>query len=83
MVLVPTGPDFMGAGRTVPLFPALNPAIACVPIGFLGAILGARLLPRDAASKAQLGEVVFRTNTGLRHDAPVGRSLAETAGGTI
>ncbi len=57
------------------LFPVVNPAIASVPIGFLGAILGALLSQRDAVSEAQFDEVVFRANTGLRDDAPAGKSL--------
>ncbi|MFG1215168.1 cation acetate symporter [Xanthobacter flavus] len=72
VALALTGPAFMGADA---LFPVVNPAIASVPIGFLGAILGALLSQRDAVSEAQFDEVVFRANTGLRDDAPAGKSL--------
>ncbi|OYX75953.1 MAG: cation acetate symporter [Rhizobiales bacterium 32-66-11] len=69
VVLAMLGPAFMGADA---LFPIVNPAIASVPIGFLGAILGALLSPRDPVSEAQFDEVVFRANTGLRDDVSAG-----------
>jgi cation/acetate symporter len=67
VVLAMLGPAFMGADA---LFPIVNPAVASVPIGFLGAILGALLSRRDPVSEAQFDEVIFRANTGLRDDAP-------------
>lgn len=62
------GPAFLGGGA---LFPVVNPAIVSVPVGFLGAILGALLSRRDPVSEAQFDEVVFRANTGRSDDAAV------------
>ncbi|MBS7553693.1 cation acetate symporter [Ancylobacter dichloromethanicus] len=69
VALAMVGPAFMGADA---LFPVVNPAIASVPIGFLGAVLGSLLSRRDPVSEAQFDEVIFRANTGLRDDASTG-----------
>lgn len=57
------GPAFLGADA---IFPIVNPAIVSVPIGFIGAVLGALLSPRDTRAESQFDEVLFQAQTGLR-----------------
>ena len=52
------------------LFPLENPGIASVPLGFLAAILGARL-KREPSAEANFNELIVRANTGLAAEEPV------------
>jgi len=45
-------------------FPLENPAILSVPLGFLGAILGA-LLTKEPSAEVKFNELLVRSNTGL------------------
>jgi cation/acetate symporter len=47
-----------------PIFPLTNPGIVSIPLGFLGAIIGA-LLTREPQSETLFTELVVRANTGL------------------
>lgn len=47
------------------IFPLENPGLVSIPLGFLGAILGTLLSPRDHAAEARYSEVNVRANTGL------------------
>ena len=60
IVLILVSPDFMKD----PLFPLKNPALASVPLGFLGAWLGT-LLSREKPDEAKFTEMMVRANTGL------------------
>jgi cation/acetate symporter len=61
-------PTVTGAARHLfqhkPLFPLENPGIVSIPLGFLGAIIGA-LLIREPAAEAKFAELTVRANTGL------------------
>jgi cation/acetate symporter len=61
-------PTVTGAARHLfqhkPLFPLENPGIVSIPLGFLGAIMGA-LLSREPAAEAKFAELTVRANTGL------------------
>ncbi len=59
------GPAFMGADA---LFPILNPTLASMPIGLLGALVGTWLGGRNAANEAHFSEVFFRAQTGFGAD---------------
>ena len=48
-----------------PIFPLENPGIVSIPLGFLAAVLGTLLSPRDRAAEARYSEVNVRANTGL------------------
>lgn len=61
IVLIVVSPDFMENA----IFPLKNPAIASIPIGFLGAFLGTLLGPRDNNAEAMFAELQVRGNTGL------------------
>ena len=61
IVLAFMGPAFMGKDA---IFPIVNPTLLSVPIGFLGAVLGALLSRRDTANEARFDEVFFRAQTG-------------------
>jgi cation/acetate symporter len=60
IVLILVSPDFMKD----PLFPLKNPALASIPLGFLGAWLGT-LLSKDKPDEAKFTEMMVRANTGL------------------
>jgi cation/acetate symporter len=72
--LILAGPNFMGIDapgaaarhliQAAPLFPLENPGIASVPLGFLAAILGAKLAP-EANAEARYNELAVRAHTGL------------------
>jgi cation/acetate symporter len=47
-----------------PLFPLKNPGIVSIPLGFLGAFLGA-LISREPSAEARFAELSVRANTGL------------------
>jgi cation/acetate symporter len=59
--LILVSPDFLGAKA---LFPLKNPALASIPIGFLGAILGT-LFSKENPSEEKFIELKVRANTGL------------------
>jgi cation/acetate symporter len=60
IVLILVSPDFMKD----PLFPLKNPALASIPLGFLGAWLGT-LLSKEQPDEAKFTEMQVRANTGL------------------
>jgi cation/acetate symporter len=60
IILILVSPDFMQS----PLFPLKNPGIVSIPLGFLGAFLGA-LIKREPAAEARFAELVVRANTGI------------------
>lgn len=55
------GPLAMGENA---LFPLQNPALASIPLGFAGAVIGTLLGGRDRAVEARFDEVAFRAQTG-------------------
>lgn len=61
-------PTVTGAARHLiqspPIFPLENPGILSIPLGFLGAFLGA-LAGREPAAEARYAELSVRANTGL------------------
>ena len=76
MALIAISPAIMGldaptvaAGarhliQHAPLFPLENPGIVSIPLGFLGAIVGA-LLSREPEAEMKFTELLVRANTGL------------------
>jgi cation/acetate symporter len=60
ILLILLSPDFM----TTPLFPLKNPGIVSIPLGFLGAFIGA-LIRREPSAEARFAELVVRANTGI------------------
>ena len=60
IALILVSPDFMKD----PLFPLKNPALASIPLGFLGAWLGT-MLSREVPSADKFTELQVRANTGL------------------
>jgi cation/acetate symporter len=74
--LILVGPSLMGidpptvtgaAGHLIqskPWFPLENPGIVSIPLGFLGAFLGA-ILSREPSSSHKFNELLVRSNTGL------------------
>jgi cation/acetate symporter len=60
IALILVSPDFMKQ----PLFPLKNPGIVSIPLGFLGAFLGA-LVRREPEAVAKFAELSVRANTGL------------------
>lgn len=60
IALILVSPDFMRS----PLFPLKNPALASIPLGFLGAWLGT-ILSREVPSSEKFTELQVRSNTGL------------------
>ncbi|MCS6925273.1 MAG: cation acetate symporter [Candidatus Binatia bacterium] len=54
-----------------PLFPLENPGIVSIPLGFLGAVLGA-LLRQEPTAEARFAELLVRANTGLGAERAVG-----------
>jgi cation/acetate symporter len=61
IILILVSPDFLKENA---LFPLKNPALVSIPIGFLGAILGA-LLSKEVPSEEKFIELQVRANTGL------------------
>ena len=61
IVLILISPDFMAA----PLFPLKNPGIVSIPLGFLGAFIGAMVGRTEADADAKFAELSVRANTGL------------------
>lgn len=61
IALAVMGPAVMGASA---IFPIINPAIVSMPIGFLGAIVGALLGARRPGDDAHFDEVWVRANIG-------------------
>ena len=61
-------PAVTGAARhliqAAPLFPLENPGLVSIPLGFLGAYLGA-LTGREPEAEAKFAELTVRANTGL------------------
>jgi cation/acetate symporter len=62
-------PSATGAARHLiqspPLFPLENPGILSIPLGFLGAYLGALAGGREPSAEAKYAELSVRANTGL------------------
>ena len=50
--------------NTVPIFPLNNPGIVSIPLGFLGAYLGARF-SREPSAAAGYAELLVRATTGI------------------
>lgn len=63
IALALTGPAVMGEFA---MFPIVNPAILSMPIGFLGAVLGALLGSKRIDDSAHFDEVLVRAHTGYR-----------------
>ncbi len=61
LALIAASPVFMGTRAS---FPLDNPGIVSIPVGFVGAILGA-LLWRDRESEQMFDQLQVRANTGL------------------
>jgi cation/acetate symporter len=61
ITLILIGPSVM---KERALFPLENPGIVSIPLGFVGAILGA-LVTRDPEAEAKFVELTVRANTGL------------------
>lgn len=61
-------PTVTGAARHLiqapPIFPLENPGIVSIPLGFLGAFIGA-LLSREPEAENRYSELLVRANTGL------------------
>src|SRR5215210_3695927 len=61
-------PTVTGAARhliqSAPIFPLENPGILSIPLGFLGAFIGA-LLGREPEAEAKFAELTVRATTGL------------------
>ncbi|MBD0326613.1 MAG: cation acetate symporter, partial [Pyrinomonadaceae bacterium] len=60
VLLILISPSFMKE----PLFPLENPGLVSIPLGFLGAYLGA-LTAREPLAEAKFTELTVRANTGL------------------
>jgi cation/acetate symporter len=70
LVLIVISPSIMGLDaahliHTRPWFPLENPGIVSIPLGFLGAVAGTLLSPRDKESEHKFIELEVRANTGL------------------
>ena len=61
IALILISPSIM---KTNPIFPLENPGIVSIPLGFLGAWLGA-LATREPSAEAKFSELLVRANTGL------------------
>lgn len=61
IILILIGPEIM---KENPLFPLKNPGLVSIPLGFLGAFLGA-LCSREPGAEARFTELEVRSNTGL------------------
>ena len=65
MGIDPPGASARHLIQAEPIFPLENPGIVSIPLGFLAAVLGTLLSPRDRAAEARYSEVNVRANTGL------------------
>src|SRR5207244_13238654 len=70
LALIVISPSIMGmdAAHLIhgkPIFHLENPGIVSIPLGFLGAVAGTLLSPRDAAAEHKFTELEVRANTGL------------------
>ena len=70
LALIIISPSIMGLDgkhliNAAPLFPLENPGIISIPLGFLGAVLGTLVSPRDEGADAKFTELQVRANTGL------------------
>ncbi|MDX6692738.1 MAG: cation/acetate symporter [Blastocatellia bacterium] len=67
-IMTVDAPTVTGAARhliqSAPLFPLENPGLVSIPLGFLGAYLGA-LTGREPEAEAKFDELTVRANTGL------------------
>jgi cation/acetate symporter len=61
IALIALSPSLMGSDA---LFPLENPGIVSIPLGFLGAFLGA-LLSQERTTDGKFAELLVRANTGL------------------
>ncbi|MBA2270772.1 MAG: cation acetate symporter, partial [Chthoniobacterales bacterium] len=61
IVLILISPDFMKE----PLFPLKNPGIVSIPLGFLGAFIGAMVGRGELEAENKFAELSVRANTGL------------------
>jgi cation/acetate symporter len=64
MGIDPVGAPMHHIIQAAPLFPLDNPGIVSIPLGFIGAILGA-LLSRDDQAERDYNQLVVRANTGM------------------
>jgi cation/acetate symporter len=62
VVLALLGPAVRGADA---IWPLVNPTVASLPLGFLGAVLGTLLAGRDPKNEARFDEVLLRIHTGI------------------
>lgn len=69
----PNAPDYVNV-----LFPLANPGILSIPLGFLGAYLGA-LFTRDATAEAKYPEMHFRAETGVGSEVVEGEGVLAAA----
>ncbi len=56
------GPAVRGADA---IWPLVNPTIASLPLGFLGAVIGTFIAGRDPVNEARFDQVLIRLHTGL------------------
>jgi cation/acetate symporter len=68
IALILISPSVRGAAA---LFPLENPGLVSIPLGFLGAFLGA-LWRREPAAESRFAELVVRANTGLGAEKAAG-----------
>jgi len=62
VVLAMLGPAMRGADA---IWPLVNPTVASLPIGFLGAILGTLIAGRDPANEKRFDDFSIRVHTGV------------------
>jgi cation/acetate symporter len=62
VVLAMLGPAMRGADA---IWPLVNPTVASLPIGFLGAILGTLIAGRDTANEKRFDDFSIRVHTGV------------------
>jgi cation/acetate symporter len=62
VVLAMLGPAMRGADA---IWPLVNPTVASLPIGFLGAILGTLIAGRDKANEERFDDFSIRVHTGV------------------
>jgi cation/acetate symporter len=56
------GPAVRGADA---IWPLVNPTIASLPLGFLGAVIGTLIAGRDPVNEARFDQVLLRLHTGI------------------
>lgn len=61
VVLAMLGPAVQGAGA---IWPLVNPTIASLPLGFLGAYIGTLLAGRDLVNETRFDDFSYRVHTG-------------------